>query len=41
LQHAEYWESDDSTMVQLFKITKAAITGDGPPDLGDHKKMHL
>ena len=41
LHHAEYWKSDDSSMVQLFKIAKAAITGDAPPDLGDHKKMHL
>jgi len=39
LQHAEYWESDDGSMVQLFKIAKAAITGDGPPDMGEHKKM--
>lgn len=41
LQHAEYWATDDGTMVQLFKMAKAAITGDGPPDLGDHKKVPL
>ena len=41
LQHAEYWESDNGAMVQLFKIAKAAISGDGPPDLGEHKKVHL
>lgn len=41
LQHAEYWESQDSAMVQLFKITKSALTGDTPPDLGDHKKVRL
>lgn len=41
LRHAEYWESDHGKMVQLFKIAKAAITGDTPPDLGDHKEMRL
>jgi len=41
LQHAEYWESDDGKMVQMFKIAKAAMTGDSPPDLGEHKAVHL
>jgi general stress protein 26 len=41
LRQAEYWETDDGKMVQLFKIAKAAITGDTPPDLGDHKEMRL
>ena len=41
MQHAEYWKTDDGTMVQLFKMAKAALTGDAPPDLGDHKKIHL
>ena len=41
LQHAEYWKTDDGTMVQLFKMAKAALTGDAPPDLGDHKKIRL
>ena len=41
LNHAEYWESDDGKMVQLFKIAKAALTGDAPPDLGEHKTLRL
>ncbi len=41
LRHAEYWETDDGKMVQLFKIAKAAITGDAPPDLGEHKKVRM
>ena len=41
LHHAEYWESDDGKMVQLFKIAKAAWSGDSPPDLGEHKTMRL
>ena len=35
---AEYWDVDHSKMVQLFKMTKAAITGKPPSDLADHRK---
>lgn len=41
MRHAEYWETDDGKMVQLFKIAKAAVTGDTPPSLGEHKEVHL
>ena len=41
IRHAEYWDVDDSKMVQLFKMAKAAITGEPPHDLGEHKKLHL
>lgn len=42
LRHAEYWETDSAKMVQLFKIVKAAVTGDpSPPNLGDHKKIRM
>ena len=41
LRHAEYWETDSGKMVQLFKIVKAAVTGDSPPDLGEHKEIRL
>lgn len=41
LHHAEYWVSDDSSMVQLFKIVKAAATGDANPNLGHHEKVPL
>jgi len=41
MRHAEYWENDSGKMVQLFKIVKAAVTGDSPPDLGDHKEIAL
>lgn len=37
---AEYWDVDDSKMVQLFKMAKAAITGE-TPKLGEHKKVNL
>ncbi len=39
--NAEYWDVDDSKMVQLFKMAKAAITGEPPKNLGEHKKLDV
>ena len=39
--HAEYWDVTDSKMVQLAKMAKAAITGEPPKNLGEHKEPHL
>ncbi len=39
--HAEYWDVNDSKMVQLAKMAKAAITGEQPRNLGEHKELHL
>ena len=41
LQHAEYWDVDESKMVQMFKMAKAAVTGNPPTGLGEHKEMNL
>ncbi len=41
LHHAEYWDVDDSKMVQLFKMAKAAVTGETPKNLGEHKELSL
>ncbi len=41
IAHAEYWDVDDSKMVQLIKMAKAAITGERPRDLGEHKEVRL
>ena len=38
---AEYWDVDHSKMVQLFKMAKAAITGQPPSDLAEHRKLDL
>ena len=38
---AEYWDVDDSKMVQLFKMAKAALTGETPKNLGEHKKLNV
>lgn len=39
--NAEYWDVDDSKMVQLFKMVKSAITSEPPKSLGEHKKLNL
>ena len=36
---AEYWNVDDSKMVQLYKMAKAAMTGQPPKDMGEHKTL--
>lgn len=41
VRHAEYWDVDESKMVQLFKMAKAAIKGEQPRDLGEHKELTL
>lgn len=41
IRHAEYWDVDESQMVQLYKMAKAAITGERPRDLGEHKELKL
>ncbi|MES2190263.1 MAG: pyridoxamine 5'-phosphate oxidase family protein [Pseudomonadota bacterium] len=39
--HAEYWDIKDSKMVQLAKMAKAAITGEPPQKLGEHKELSV
>ncbi len=41
VRHAEYWDIDESKMVQLYKMAKAAMTGEPPRDLGEHKELKL
>lgn len=38
LQDAEYWDTKESKMMQLFKIMKANLTGT-TPDLGEHGQV--
>ena len=39
--HAEYWDVKESKMVQLAKMAKAAITGETPEKMGEHKELKL
>ena len=41
LRHAEYWDVKQNQMVQLFKMAKAALTGEPPRDMGEHKELSL
>jgi general stress protein 26 len=37
----EYWDSPSSTVVHLYGYAKAALTGESPHELTDHKKVDL
>ncbi len=39
--HVEYWDSNDSKMVQLFKMATSAITGKPPKNMSEHKEFTL
>ena len=41
ITHAEYWNVKESSVVQLFKMAKAAITGKPPEDMGEHKELRM
>lgn len=41
IHHAEYWDVKESKMVQLAKLAKAAITGERPLHMGEHKELHM
>ncbi|WKB51446.1 pyridoxamine 5'-phosphate oxidase family protein [Eleftheria terrae] len=41
IDHAEYWDVESSKMVQLFKMAKAAMTGQRPHDMGEHREVRL
>jgi general stress protein 26 len=41
IHHAEYWDVKESKMVQFVKMAKAAITGELPRKLGEHKELHI
>ena len=38
--HASYWDVKESQIVQLWKMAKAAVTGE-PPHLGEHGEVRL
>lgn len=39
IQHAEYWDVKENKTTQLYKIAKAAVTGERP-QIGEHKELH-
>ena len=40
INHAEYWDIQESKMTQLLKMATAAVTGT-PPKLGDHREVNI
>lgn len=41
IEHAEYWDVQDSKMVQLFKMARAAVTGRRPDLDSEHTTVRL
>ena len=41
ISHAEFWNVKDSKATQLFKMAKAAMTGEPPRNMGDHKELKI
>ena len=41
ISHAEYWNGKDSKLAQLFKIAKAAVTGEPPKNMSEHKELRV
>jgi general stress protein 26 len=39
--HANYWDVQESKIVQLFQMAKAAVTGVPPKSLGEHATIHM
>ena len=41
ITHAHYWDVRESKIVQIWKMTKAAITGNKPRDLGEEGEVRM
>jgi len=41
ITHASYWDVKESKTVQLFKMAKAAVTGNPPMDMGKRGEVHM
>lgn len=41
ISHAEYWDVKESKMVQVAKMLTAAVTGNPPSSMGEHKELRL
>ena len=39
--HANYWDVEESKIVQLFKMASAAMTGKPPSRLGEHAEVRM
>lgn len=39
--HAEYWNVKESKIAQVLKMAKAALTGQPPRNLGEHRELDM
>jgi general stress protein 26 len=39
ITRADYWKASDSKLTQVFKMAKAAVTGQPPTDIGEHGRV--
>lgn len=39
IQSAEYWHVTEGKLTQMAKMAKAVLTGQAPPDMGEHGKI--
>lgn len=38
---AEYWDVKDSKVTQVYKMAKAAVTGERPKNMGEHRELEV
>ena len=41
IAEADYWDVTANKAVQLFKMAKAAVTGEPPTDMGEHRRVKV
>ncbi len=41
IAHADYWDVKDSKLVQLWRMARAAVTGNPPHDMGEHERVQM
>lgn len=39
--HADYWDVKENKLTQLFKMAKAAVTGNPPTGMGEHGSVRM
>ncbi|MBC7955405.1 MAG: pyridoxamine 5'-phosphate oxidase family protein [Cytophagales bacterium] len=41
ITHADYWESKDNKLTQIFKMATAAVTGKPPSDMSERGRVNM
>ena len=40
-EHGEYWDSPSSTLLHIYGVAKATVTGSSPTEMTDQRKVNL